>query len=136
MEYYLVKDKISLGLLSKSTFINKKLVEEITTSANFFPADWFNASVSYSLMNGRFSNLGLGINTRVGPSNWFLVSDYIPLRYTPEFIPYKTRSVNLKMGFCLTFGNGKKVKKEKEDKKTNNIEKSPNIIPDINPVEE
>ena len=136
VEYYVVKDKISLGLLSKSTFINKKLVEEITTSANFFPADWFNASVSYSLMNGRFSNLGLGINTRVGPSNWFLVSDYIPLRYTPEFIPYKTRSVNLKMGFCLTFGNGKKEKKEKEDKKTNNIEKSPNIIPDINPVEE
>ena len=40
------------------------------------------------------------------------------------------------MGFCLTFGNGKKEKKEKEDKKTNNIEKSPNIIPDINPVEE
>lgn len=139
VEYYVVKDKISLGLLSKSTFINKKLFEEITTSANFFPANWFNASVSYSLMNGRFSNLGLGMNTRLGPLNWFLAGDYIPLRYTPEFIPFNTKSVNLKMGFCLTFGNGKKVKKEKkekEDEKTNNVGNSPNIIPDINPVEE
>ncbi|HNX88767.1 MAG TPA: DUF5723 family protein [Paludibacteraceae bacterium] len=134
LEYYIVKDKVSLGLLSKSTFINKKLYEEITTSANFFPSSWFNASLSYSLLNGSFSNIGLGVNASVGPFNMFLASDFIPLRYTPEFVPYKTKSVNLKTGFCLTFGNGKKDKRVKEEEKTNNIENSPNIIPQINPT--
>ncbi|MBP1664803.1 MAG: OmpA/MotB domain protein, partial [Bacteroidetes bacterium] len=72
LEYYVVKDKISLGLLSKSTFINKKLYEELTTSVNFFPSNWFNASLSYSLLNGSFSNVGLGVNTHLGPFNMFL----------------------------------------------------------------
>jgi len=102
-EYGLMENKITFGLLSKTTVVNKRLYEEITTSANFLPTDKFNASISYSCMNGRLSNFGLGIGGCAGPINLYLAGDYIPLRYSRQFFPTHTQQFNLKFGIVLNF---------------------------------
>ncbi len=114
VEYAILDQKITFGLLSKSTIDNGSIFEEITTSVNFLPINWFNTTFSYSWINGRFSNLGLGIGGRLGPWSMYIAGDYIPLRYTSEAVPYKTQYVNIKMGLMLTFGNPKNPKKDSD----------------------
>ena len=112
-EYGVLENKITFGVLSKTIIANQKLYEELTASVNFLPAKWFNASISYSCMNGRWSNLGLGLGGRVGPFNLYVAADYIPLKYTPKYpvsddfkfwLPTHTQQVNIKTGIVLNFG--------------------------------
>lgn len=116
-EYGILNNKISFGLLSSTKFNSNHLWEEITASANFRPADWFNTSLSYSLTNGRFGTFGLGLNMRVGIFNMFLISDYVPVNYTTYPIetndgnntfnlplPYASQKLNVQTGLTWTFG--------------------------------
>ena len=103
-EYGILENKITFGVLSKTTVVNKRLYEELTTSVNFLPTKYFNASVSYSWMNGRFNNVGLGLGGRVGPVNLYVVTDYGPLRYTYDLYPTHTQQFNVKTGIILNFG--------------------------------
>ena len=104
VEYGILENKITFGLLSKTIIANQKLYEEVTTSVNFLPINWFNASISYSWMNGRFNNVGLGLGGRIGPVNLYVATDYGPMRYTPEWYPTHTQQVNVKTGLVLNFG--------------------------------
>jgi outer membrane protein OmpA-like peptidoglycan-associated protein len=104
VEYGILDNKITFGVLSRTTIVNQKLYEELTTSVNYLPAKWFNASVSYSWMNGRFNNIGLGLGGRVGPVNLYVATDYGPMRYTPEWYPTHTQQINFKTGIILNFG--------------------------------
>lgn len=110
VEYSILNEKISFGLLSKTTIFNKSIFEEVTTSANFFPINWFNASLSYSWVNGRFSNFGVGLGGRSGIYSMYIAGDYFPARYTPDGVPYNTKAFNLQLGLVLTFGNPKQDK--------------------------
>ena len=103
-EYGILDNRITFGLLSKTIIANQKLYEEVTTSVNFLPINWFNASISYSWMNGRFNNVGLGLGGRIGPVNLYVATDYGPMRYTPEWYPTHTQQVNIKTGLVLNFG--------------------------------
>ena len=125
VEYGILSNKITFGLLSKSVIVNKSLYEEVTTSVNFLPVNWFNATLSYSWINGRFGNLGLGLGGRVGPFNMFIAADYIPLRYTPEYYPTHTQQFNVKGGFMLNFGY-KDKKDDDKDGVINRKDKCPN----------
>ncbi|MEI7502283.1 MAG: DUF5723 family protein, partial [Paludibacter sp.] len=79
VEYGFFANKLSLGLLSRTTKYNKKYYEELTGSVNIKPIEWFNLSVSYSVMNGGMSNIGAGIGLRTGITHWFFTADYLSL---------------------------------------------------------
>ena len=66
-------------------------------------------SASYSFFQGGLSSMGLGLNLRLTPFNFYLVGDYMPLCYNEQGIPYKSRAVTLQTGIVLTFGCKKKV---------------------------
>ncbi|NCA78679.1 MAG: OmpA family protein [Sphingobacteriia bacterium] len=114
IEYGILNNKISFGLLSRTKVKGTVATEEVTLAANFRPAEWFKTSLSYSFVNGRWNNLGLGLNLRVGPINTFLIADYIPLNWAlidkgdgsgnTMSVPYNTQRVNLQMGMCLNIG--------------------------------
>ena len=104
VEYGVLNNKITFGVLSKTIIANQKLYEEITTSVNFLPAKYFNTTISYSWMNGRFNNFGLGIGGRIGPVNLYVAGDYVPMRYSSEFYPTHTQQVNVRTGIVLNFG--------------------------------
>lgn len=110
---------LSLGLLSRTLLYKKNLYEELTASINARPADWFNLSASYSIMNGRMSNIGAGLGLRTGFIHWFASADYVPLNYAPLPInsvnypvPYNTAGLNLAIGVNFVFGNGKDADKD------------------------
>jgi len=122
-EYGFFDNKLSLGVLSRTIMHNSILAEELTASINAKPIDWFNLALSYSVYNGRMSNLGAGLGLRTGFLNWFVSADYIPLSYAKVPLgngspvssmpaPYNTKYVNLAFGISFTFGNRKDADKD------------------------
>jgi len=106
-EYSFFENRLTVGLLSKTTIVNKRLHEEITTSVNYLPVECFNASLSYSWVNGR-RHFGLGLGGRLGIVNMYIAADYVPLNYSADFYPTHTKVFNLKGGIVLNFGNKEK----------------------------
>jgi hypothetical protein len=121
-EYGFWKDMMTVGLLSKSTIVNKTVFEEITASVNYLQFKYFNASLSYSMLNGRFGTIGLGLGGRLGPVNLYLAGDYFPAKYTSQFIPHKNKSFNFQMGLMFNFGYKKKLKIESSESSELKIE--------------
>ncbi len=117
--YQIIK-QIGFGFLSRTEMIKGKLRQQFTLSTNFYPIKGFAASISYSIMNKTYNNLGFGISGRLGPLNLYLISDNIPLTYykvksSPAIIPVNTRTFNLRLGLNLVFGTNqqKKIMKDK-----------------------
>ena len=124
-EYGFFENKLSIGLLSRTMFHRNMLFEELTASVNVKPIDWFDLSASYSVMNGRMSNIGAGLGLRTGFLHWFFTADYIPLRYAkvgdiinmgpitinPK-VPYNTKGLNFAFGVSFVFGNRKDADKD------------------------
>lgn len=117
-EYSFLENALSVGLLSRTIKHNKTYFEELTASVNGRPVDWFNMSLSYSALNGRFSNVGAGIGLKTGFLNWFFTADYLPLSYATlplnisggtfdAPIAYNTKGLNFAVGVNLILGNRK-----------------------------
>lgn len=122
-EYAFYDNKLSVGLLSSTIFHRNKVFEEITASVMGRPTNWFNASLSYSLLNGRFATIGTGLWLRSGFVNWHLSTDFVPFSYakatdendgSSSLIPYKTKGLNMALGVSFAFGNNKKAKAKNE----------------------
>lgn len=108
IEYSFLDNMMSIGLVSKTSYNYTHWDEEITVGYNLRPCSWFGLSASYSLISGKSSNIGFGINLRLPPFSIYAVSDYTPMHYTAEGIPYKVSAVNVQAGIALTFGCKKK----------------------------
>jgi hypothetical protein len=131
-EYGILNNQLTFGGLSKSTIINKTVFQEITASVNYLPFDFLNVSLSYSILNGRFGTIGLGVGGRMGPVNIFIAGDYLPARYTKQYIPYSNKSFNLQYGFLFNFGyNAKKNADDDNDGIKNRYDKCPNTPADV-----
>lgn len=107
VEYSFLKDMMSVGLLSRTELNAGRLSEELTLSYNLRPCYWFSMSASYSFISGGFNTIGLGLNLRLPPFNFYVVSDYMPLYYSAEGIPYRSQRLNLQAGILLTFNCAK-----------------------------
>jgi len=122
IEYAFLNNKVSLGLLSRTMIHNKVAYEELTGSLNLRPLSWFNLSGSYSILNGRASNIGAGLGLRTGFIHWFASADYVPVKYaTVSFdksstvkvpVPYNTKGMNFAFGLNFVFGNRKDADKD------------------------
>ena len=116
-EYKFPENQWSLGLLSHSEFMNQTFVEELTASVNAKPVKWFNGSLSYSVLNGRFSSIGLGFGLRTSFVHWLFGADYLPLQLVTipisflgsrnTIVPYNSRSYNLHFGINIVFNKSK-----------------------------
>lgn len=113
VEYSFLNNMMSVGLLSKTSYNYTHWDEEITLGYNIRPCSWFGLSASYSLISGRSSTIGLGVNLRIPPFSIYAVSDYTPVHYSAQGIPYKVSAVNVQAGIALTFGCMKKKEKPK-----------------------
>lgn len=112
IEYGILKNRISFGAVNRLTFNNRRLQDEVTLAINFRPVNWLKATFDYSFLNGRWGNLGLGLNLRVGIFNMYLLADYIPISFTRLHtesmkipIPNKTQCFNLQIGWTWNIGN-------------------------------
>lgn len=117
-EYYAYSNYLTIGILSRTLFLKKTMTEELTASVNVRPVEWFNSSLSYSLLNGTFSSFGAGIGVRTGFMHWFVAADYLPLFTTKLLLsdlntnysnssitlPYKSKNYNVSLGISIILG--------------------------------
>lgn len=96
-EFSFFKDRVSTGLLYSRTSCKK----DITVSANF-KLKAFNFAASYSLLTARAFGFYVGIIPRKGIA-LFAGSDYIPTRFTPQYVPVDDLNVNLRAGLSFVF---------------------------------
>jgi hypothetical protein len=117
---YTVTKNFSVGLLSYSRIISKQFRESLTLSANLNIGNAFSTSISYTAENHRYDNLGAGVAFRVGITQFFLLSDRIPVVWnrikndnSNVIIPANWNTVNLRLGMNIVFGNRVKEKNDK-----------------------
>ena len=106
-EYTILNDKIGFGLLSSTQFLTTSTFTELTLSANFRPIDWFSASVSYSFIHSKFDTFGIALNFSPSWINFFVGTDYMFTRITPQWVPVSQRSANLFLGLSIPLKRGK-----------------------------
>lgn len=111
-----LNDNIGFGLLSKTLIEHGKLWESITMSANVQAGGFLATSLSYSITNGTYNNIGFGLSLRGGPIQFYFVTDklfYKLSRYsipnegadpTNILLPSNLSSFNFRFGLNLVFG--------------------------------
>jgi len=99
-----------LGRLEKRPF---GVSPSLTISADIRPFKFGNAALTYSYMNRSFTNIGLGYTLRVGPVQWYFVSDNI---IGTMLFPAASRSLSARFGCNLVFNRNEVEKAEKPEK--------------------
>lgn len=108
---YFLETYFSFGLMSVTQFYAKSVYQQFTFSGNFRPLRAMMISLSYSFLRNGFNNFGAGLTFRpLPPLQFYLLTDYIPLRYGKQYIPIHARSFNLRFGLNFTFGYSHKIK--------------------------
>lgn len=98
---YDISKKINLGVLSRTEISRGKLYPSLSFSANSSLGKHLSSSVSYTIVNNNFVNLGLGIAAKLGSVQLYAVSDNL----IAAFKPNDTRTANIRLGVNLLFGN-------------------------------
>ncbi|MCK4750066.1 MAG: hypothetical protein KAT15_23585 [Bacteroidales bacterium] len=106
---YYVTPNINFGILSRTDFLNGKIAQQFTASANFTTGRFINFTASYSYTNATLKNIGAGFSLNAGPFNLYVISDNV---VNTLLWPHEVRSVNLWFGMNLVFGYQKTKKKD------------------------
>ena len=99
-EYGFFNNKLAVGVLSTTRFVQPDALTELTFSANYRPKSWFNVALSYSAIQSAGKSFGLGL--KLGPL--FVGTDYM-------FLGKNSNSVNGYVGVSIPLG-GRKASKE------------------------
>ncbi|MDR0232211.1 MAG: DUF5723 family protein [Dysgonamonadaceae bacterium] len=105
LEYELMPEKISLGLLSSTYFNHHHTMSELTLSGNFRPAKWLATTLSYSFVNSNFRRFGLALH--IAPSrglNFFVASDYLIPYISDQVLLTTSRGINAQVGLTIPIG--------------------------------
>ena len=100
-EYRLLENKLGIGLLSSTRFYTPKAYTELTLSGSYRPVKWFEAALSYSFIHSNFKTYGIALNFSPSWINFFVGSDYMLTKITPQMLPVSGTATNLYMGVSV-----------------------------------
>lgn len=90
--------RTSFGILSYTNIFQGDLKQQFTLAANFSPIPIINTTLSYSIINSSFNNLGLGFSINTAHFNFYLISDTGP---SALFWPLSSRNFNMQLGMNM-----------------------------------
>jgi hypothetical protein len=114
---YHLNKAVSVGLLSRSTFWKNGFRQNFNLSLYLQPYSFvaFNIGINQQIKGNTY--LGAGFSLNLGPFQFYLLSDYIPIRYSTirihngdelgneiSFVPERQKSVIVRTGFNILFG--------------------------------
>jgi hypothetical protein len=104
-----IANALGVSFLTRMQIIEKSLQSQYTFSLNFYPANAFLLTVSYTMADKMYDNFGVALSSKLGPLQWYIMSERIPLYYYKEakdryYIPAYAKNINLRLGFNLVFG--------------------------------
>jgi hypothetical protein len=97
------------GAMTRIEIYDLHIMPSLSLSMNYTPVPLIAASLSYTIMNNKFNQVGAGIAVGNHLAQFYLITDNIPLRFTkdinsPLFWPYNARMLSLRFGLNLLFG--------------------------------
>ncbi|MDP4188340.1 MAG: DUF5723 family protein, partial [Bacteroidota bacterium] len=104
---YKINNKTKLGILNRNVYYREKIHAALTFSANTNVSDFLTTSLSYTLINSSFNNIGLGIGLQSRNFLFHFISDNMLAPF------YKSsRNFDVRFGFSFLFGcpKAKKLK--------------------------
>ena len=104
LEYEVWRHKIGSGLLYTARVWEYKTMHNITGSVNFHPVRWFTVSGSYSVIDNRGGAVGLALNLCPNWINFYLATDVLTSKHTPQWVPIKQSSMNVTLGLGIPIG--------------------------------
>ena len=104
LEYEVWRHKIGIGLLYSARFWEYKTFHNITGSVNFHPIRWFTLTGSYSVIDNRGGAVGLGLNLCPNWINFFIGTDVLITKHTPQFVPVRQSIMNVTLGIGVPIG--------------------------------
>ncbi|MDR0713397.1 MAG: DUF5723 family protein [Bacteroidales bacterium] len=110
---YRLTPAISVSLLSRSMFWKKAFRQNFNLSLNLQPYSFvsFNIGVNTQIKGNTY--FGTGFSLFLGPLQFYLLSDYLPVRYSTltldnndkiPFVPERQKEVTFRTGLNLVFG--------------------------------
>jgi hypothetical protein len=97
---YLLTDKYNVGFLYRGALLQNRYLSSITFSGTGNIKKWFSATLTYSIINNAYMNIGAGVVMKAGPAQFYIVSDNV----MGPIWPQSTRDLNFRMGVNLLFG--------------------------------
>jgi hypothetical protein len=112
----LILPGLRAGAMTRIEIYNLHVMPSLSLSMNYTPIPSVSASLSYTIMNNKFNQVGAGIALGHRGAQFYLITDNIILRFTkdiqsPLFWPYNARMVSLRFGINLLFGCNQKDNK-------------------------
>ena len=104
LEYEVWRHKVGIGLLYTARFWEYKTLHNITGSVNFHPVRWFTLTGSYSVIDNRGGAVGLALNLCPSWINFFIATDMLVSKHTPQWIPVKQSTMNVTLGLGVPIG--------------------------------
>lgn len=100
---YQLNEKSIVGGLIQSEIFQRKIYPSFTANYHRKMNKWIGLSASYTVFNGSYTNLGLGLNVNPGPVQFYIVSDNVIHAFQPQHAQY----LQLRFGINLIFGSQK-----------------------------
>jgi hypothetical protein len=97
----------NFGLLSRSLLYQGRLEQAVTFSANASMRRRLSASVSYSMMNNKYDNFGMGLSWRGSGLQLYILTDNL----NTVIFPHRGNSINIWAGLNIVFGHVRPVQK-------------------------
>jgi hypothetical protein len=115
--------KLNAGAMTRIEIYNAQIRPSLSLSLNYTPLSYFSTSLSYTIMNNKFNQVGAGIALGNHGAQFYMITDNIPVRFTRSagsalMWPYNARMVSLRFGLNLLFGCKEKEEKKRPGKKS------------------
>ena len=115
---YLLLPGLKAGAMTRIEIYNLHVLPSLSLSMNYTPLPWVAASLSYTIMNNKFNQVGTGIALGNRILQFYVITDNIVTKFTkdissPLFWPYNARMFSLRFGINLLFGCHKNEKDNK-----------------------
>lgn len=105
-EYSILQNKLGFGLLSSTRFYQPKAYTEMTVSANYRPLSWVSGSLSYSFIHSGFKTFGWAVNFSPSWIHFFVGTDYMMTKVTPQGLPVSASAMNAYIGISIPLAKG------------------------------
>lgn len=106
-EYSIFSNTLGFGLLSSTRFYYPKAATELTASVNYRPLDWVSASLSYSFVHSDFKTFGWALNFSPSFIHFFMGSDFMFTKVTPQFVPVSAHAMSAYVGIGIPLGRSR-----------------------------
>lgn len=103
-EYNFLDRRIGLGLFYQSKFWEYNTRHNLTFSANFRPLKWLHLTGSYSFIDNSGSAVGLALNLCPRFISFFVGTDILLSKKTPQWVPIDQGTMNVTFGFAIPIG--------------------------------